>query len=765
MKTNSSNRRALLSVFAVVLTTLATALNATAAATPLTAQVVARPLTPGDKTVYKLASTMEVSGGLNVVGIGAPLYLEAEVNIAIPASNITSVTWSVTNAPLGSVATFTNSPLGTNIPVYEVADRALYQVAGRTLFRPDLTGQYTVIASITTSGGSGNTNVSWTFSAGTYMGLTTCMLCHSGGAIAQDKFHPWSQTAHSMIFSNGINGYLGSYSINCLSCHTVGYDTTASAVNGGFDDVMKSTGWLFPTVLTNSNWAAMPSALQNLGNIQCENCHGPGSEHAFALGNTNVSNWPRLAVTVNSGDCNQCHDAPTHHIYGTEWYASAHANADTTARVPSGSPSRAVCIRCHTSTGFISFWNGTMGPAATTNTTFSALACQTCHEPHGETMPTNNPHLLRVLGSVNMPDGTVVTNAGLGAICLECHHNRNGSATNQIVNYPKGLNTWVGGSSFGPHDGPQGDLIEGVNAFTYGQNIPSAAHREVVTDLCVGCHMQPLSSSDPGLYLAGGHTFNMSYSVVTNGVTNVVDKTDVCVQCHGKITTFDLPRGDLNGDGIIEGCQTEVQHLLDKLSTLLPPNNSIKSSLSITTNWSQQQLKAGYNWQFVANDGSRGVHNLPFAAGLLKASIADLTGDANGDGLPDAWQILYFGAGFGTNALAGPNASPAGDGIPNWLKCGLGLNPFVAGVTLPDSVILANDVNSSSGDNTIRIYTAAEVNFDTVAGKTYYIDAMSVLGSGWTRIASINATNTGSMSYLTPTRKNIQQYYRVSHSP
>ena len=64
----------------------------------------------------------------------------------------------------------------------------------------------------------------------------------------------------------------------------------------------------------------MPPSLQNLGNIQCENCHGPGSQHAYGLGDTNL-----ITKTVNSGDCNQCHDAPTHHIYGTEWYASRHA--------------------------------------------------------------------------------------------------------------------------------------------------------------------------------------------------------------------------------------------------------------------------------------------------------------------------------------------------------------------------------------------------------------------------------------------------------
>ena len=64
--------------------------------------------------------------------------------------------------------------------------------------------------------------------------------------------------------------------------------------------------------------------------------------------------------------------------------------------------------------------------------------------------------------------------------------------------------TWIGGSSFGPHDGPQGDMVEGVNAITYGLNIPSSAHKSSITNSCVGCHMQYLwASTDPGLYLAG----------------------------------------------------------------------------------------------------------------------------------------------------------------------------------------------------------------------------------------------------------------------
>lgn len=761
MKTQYPKPRALAHL-ALASLSLAAAFNVGAATAVLGPQIVSRPITPGDKTRYGLASSLEVSAGLNTVGIGTPIYLEAEVSSTIAASNITSVTWSLTT-PVGSTAVLGNSPLGANVPVYEPADRTPYQVAARTLLRPDLTGQYTVSAAITISGST--TNLTKTFTAGTYTGVRVCALCHSGSVEAPDMYHSWQTTGHSMMFSNGISGYLGSYySTVCLPCHTVGYDVNTNAVNGGFDDIMAQTGWKFPTILTNSNWSAVPPALQNVANIQCENCHGPGSEHAAAFGDTTISNWPRLAVTTSSGDCNQCHDAPTHHIKGTEWYVSGHAN---TTRIPSG-PNRLACVGCHTSSGFIA----RLDSASTTNTAFEAIGCQTCHEPHNQTIPADNPHLVRVLGPVTMPDGTTVTNAGFGALCMQCHHNRNGSAADQLVKYPLGQATWLGGSSFGPHDGPQGDMIEGVNAHTYGKTIPSSAHRFAVQDTCVGCHMQNVNIGDPAFLQAGGHTFKMTYNVVSGGVTNSVDKTDVCVQCHGPIDSFDMVREDYNGDGVIEGVQTEVQHLLDKLSTLLPSSayvasgnyvadGLVKSSISVKTNWPVQFLKAAYNWQFVNNDGSKGVHNAPFAVGLLKASIGDLTGDNNNDGLPDSWQIQYFGSATSPNAA--PNATPAGDGVPNWLKYALGLNPMVPGLAVPGGVVWANGtmLGNSSATNTVQIYTAAEVAFNTQVGKSYQLQAISSLDGGWHDVGAPIVGDGKAVSYVTPTRQNVQQYYRV----
>ena len=255
-------------------------------------------------------------------------------------------------------------------------------------------------------------------------------------------------------------------------------------------------------------------------------------------------------------------------------------------------------------------------------------------------------------------------------------------------------------------------MIEAVNAITYGKTFPSSAHRAAVTNVCVGCHMQTVAATDPAFLRSGGHTFEMKYNVTNSGVVTEVDKVDICNQCHGGITSFNFPVQDYDGNGVIEGVQTEVQNLLNKLSTLLPNSSgvvdgTVKSSLSVKTNWTTAQLNAAYNWQFVANDGSLGVHNAPFATGILKASIADLTGVSVAGGLPDAWVIQYFGS--ITNANGAPNANPSGDGIPNWLKYALGLNPLAAGLQVPNGVVWANGAGNVGGStNTIQIYTAAD---------------------------------------------------------
>jgi hypothetical protein len=68
---------------------------------------------------------------------------------------------------------------------------------------------------------------------------------------------------------------------------------------------------------------------------------------------------------------------------------------------------------------------------------------------------------------------------------------------------------------------------------------------------------------------------------------------------------------------------------------------------------------------------------------------------------------------------------------------------------------------SPGNTNSIAIYTAAEVAFTTEAGKTYQLQGISSLGAGWQNVG-LPITGTGSsMSFLTPTRNDPQQFFRV----
>jgi hypothetical protein len=587
----------------------AVALMAVAATTTLTGQtttttttlpprLAVRALTTGDVSAYKLPSTTQLSGGLQTVALGEPLYLEVQIDATIPAAQIAGVVWTLTSVPLGSTAKLVTSPLGSNVPVAEPSDRLIYQVAGRQMLRPDIYGPYVVTATVT-AGSSGSATMSQTYIASTYVGVAACAKCHSGG-LAAAMVPTWQNTLHASMFTNGINGVDGTgYGAGCISCHTVGYDANSTVNDGGFSATAAQLGWTFPTTLQAGNFAAMPAALQNVSNIQCENCHGPGAAHANSGGDPVA-----ISVPTNSGACSQCHDDPSHHIKSAAWANSMHA---VTTTDPAGNAS---CVGCHTGTGFIARMSG----ATITDTSYHSIDCYTCHEPHGQTQPATAAHLIRNMASAKLADGTKVTAAGEGILCIQCHQAR--------VNASTYVDSTAGSAHYGPHEGPQADMLMGANGYTYGQQIPSSAHQYVVNNTCVDCHMQTVAATDPAFLNAGDHTFKTTYAPTGKTPEDLVG---ACQTCHGtEITQFDFPLFDYNGDGKIEGVQTEVQHLMDTLSTMLPPNNSVKTSLTIDNTWTKPQLEAAYNWQFVNNDGSRGIHNTAYAVGLLKASIANL---------------------------------------------------------------------------------------------------------------------------------------------
>ncbi|MCU0787493.1 MAG: hypothetical protein MUC91_04780 [Verrucomicrobia bacterium] len=717
---------------AVLVFGAATALQAA----DLDARIQLRPLTPQEIKDYSLTGAQR-SGGLGTVGLGQPGYVDVLVNIALPPSENVTVSFVATNE-YGMVVALENSPLGTNVPPYGIEDRAggefASRVAGRTMLRPKLQGRYTVVATVN-SATSGSATLTQEITAGTYMGRNTCALCHSGSVIAPNKWG-WTNTAHASAFTMAIDGVsTDHFNPNCISCHVVGYDANTNAVNMGWDDVAAQVGWTFPPIAVSNNWDHMDPKLKNVSNVQCENCHGAGSVHtAIALSELPPYTQTKKSISVNlgAGNCAQCHDSLTHHYKTAEYNNSLHGR--------SVEETGSSCARCHEAQGFINFAEGK--PAVSVE--HQVISCAACHTLHNG----DNPHQIRSLADVTLldtskPGGpTVVTEGGNGKLCMQCHISRR-----DAVPYVNGKVD----NRFGPHHGPQTDMLVGANAITYGQSIPSSAHYASVEESCVACHMQPLENGDTGFTEVGGHTFKMRSEAG-------VELVESCRACHGEIESFDFARKDYDGNGVIEGVQTEVKGLLTKLAMLLPPvgQDDVTGYSDYKTLAQKQGL---YNYLFVEEDGSFGVHNLSYAVGILNGSIAALTDDANNDKLPDSWQKQYFTGINDPNAAY--NATPAGDGMPNWLKYALGLDPWTAVQAVPYGYVYAQGKKIGGAADMVHIYTAAEVAFDTEIGKNYQIQAVSELSLGWQNLGDPIPGTGNAISYVTPTRDDVQQYFRV----
>jgi len=371
------------------------------------------------------------------------------------------------------------------------------------------------------------------------------------------------------------------------------------------------------------------------------------------------------------------------------------------------------------------------------------IGCAACHTLHNDDIE----HQLRTVADVTLMDtsrpggATVVTNGSLGKLCMQCHISRRDAVT-----YVEAYH-----SHYGPHHGPQTDMFVGANAITYGKDIPSSAHYAAIEESCVECHMQPLANGDEGFTKVGGHTFRLTSE------DGSVETVEACRECHGDIESLDFPRQDYDGDGVLEGVQTEVKGLMDKLGMLLPPYGS--PEVEETSSWTAQERKAAYNYLFVEEDGSHGIHNLSYAVGILKASIADLTDDANNDGLPDSWQIQYFGDMNSPDAA--PLATPAGDGIPNWLKFSLDLNPLQPGITLPDGMMWGNATSEDNTGDGTSIYTAVELVFDTAVGTSYQVQSSLDSGVTWEDVGAPIAGTGKRVSFMAPTRHQDHELFQV----
>jgi hypothetical protein len=132
-------------------------------------------------------------------------------------------------------------------------------------------------------------------------------------------------------------------------------------------------------------------------------------------------------------------------------------------------------------------------------------------------------------------------------------------------------------------------------------------------------------------------------------------------------------------------------------------------------------------------------------AGLLNTTNAF---DADGDGLPDSWEIQYFGS--INDPRATPNADPDGDGFTNLQEYYAGTNPLD-----PNSLLKINSVNVAGNIAAIR--------FNAIAGRTYSIlYRADVQNSSWLKLVDVPAQgSTGVITVNDPTIGSAPRFYRL----
>lgn len=312
-----------------------------------------------------------------------------------------------------------------------------------------------------------------------------------------------------------------------------------------------------------------------------------------------------------------------------EWENSLHASGTSVDYTNADRPN-SDCQQCHNHQGFVN-WIGTGEADTLVQSTVSSIHCFTCHAPH-----ERGDLSLRISEAFTLMNG-VVFDHGSANLCVNCHHSRTAMTADIGAGPTKTVN-----SRFGPHHGPQGDMLQGTHAFLFGgAAYPSSTHATSVQDGCIGCHMGNPQVHDG--YNVGGHSFNMEYEAHDGTIYTLVK---VCKDCHGSysasgVTKFDdWKLKDLNGDGVVNGIQTEFDALRDSLGTLLVIRGvaTRSSSGAFTIKTIEVPIDvagAVYNFMTYQEDRSRGIHNPLFIEAMLKRAIEYLNNNpapvANGD--------------------------------------------------------------------------------------------------------------------------------------
>jgi hypothetical protein len=286
-----------------------------------------------------------------------------------------------------------------------------------------------------------------------------------------------------------------------------------------------------------------------------------------------------------------------------QWAASKHANGGD-----SFEGTRSSCAECHTSEGYIQLQTGM---TVTAHDNQSPIGCFACHSPH-----MNGDFALRTVAPVTLVSNVTgvsdkTFDYGKGNLCASCHHPRSQSTVLDITKLGATDSFTIPTSRWDAHHSVQSAVLSGfggveIPGYTYSNSFHTTSPT-IKSEGCVICHM----ATAEGDY-SGGHT--MIIDSDEEGANLAGCETSGCHDASG----FSL---DYNG------VQTETKANLDTLKTLLVDAGMLNSTTGLAVSGKKVLAKkaaALWNYKYIENDLSEGVHNTKYTRALLRASISEM---------------------------------------------------------------------------------------------------------------------------------------------
>lgn len=286
-----------------------------------------------------------------------------------------------------------------------------------------------------------------------------------------------------------------------------------------------------------------------------------------------------------------------------QWEHSVHATGGNNSHNATN------CAGCHTSQGFLEriATDAPLGATAAAIEDPLPQNCYTCHQIHKTY--TDADWAFTQTDPVTLWVGGQTLDFGESNLCISCHQSR--VYTPELPDPSTGGTVNIQTTRYGPHHGPQGMMLPGLNGYELaGPSVyENSAHTLLLANntanACVACHMGTNQSAE-----SGGHTFRV---ISEAGVIN----TAACVACHPVAA-------DLNA--LVDDRQAQIEAKLDELEALLVARGKYNATTEQNTKGDYTGHEAGalFNFKYVQEDKSRGVHNFKYAMALLNNSIAAL---------------------------------------------------------------------------------------------------------------------------------------------